>query len=215
MSPKNANRHLPPNRYRQAGKNDRVSKMINMDKQYEKIFNPQIVRKNLILSSLYLTAFELLNSSIIERIKTFYTIDVKNGQLVPSQEYLTKIVQNKIDGKENLFLSSCLWLIENNVIDESEFDEINKIKAQRNDIAHRITELIINIDKELNLDLFLKIKKYLTRIENWWIVDFELTLNPEYDNKTVKKENVTSGREILLNHLLSIAFQDENYQSKK
>ena len=186
-----------------------------MDKQYEKIFNPQIVRKNLILSSLYLTAFELLNSSIIERIKTFYTIDVKNGQLVPSQEYLTKIVQNKIDGKENLFLSSCLWLIENNVIDESEFDEINKIKAQRNDIAHRITELIINIDKELNLDLFLKIKKYLTRIENWWIVDFELTLNPEYDNKTVKKENVTSGREILLNHLLSIAFQDENYQSKK
>lgn len=180
-----------------------------MDKQFEKIFDPSIVKKNLILSSLYLTAFELLNSSIIERIRTFYTTEIKNGKLIPTQEYNCKVVQRKIEGKENLFNSSCLWLVKNKVISIDEYEEIKNIKEHRNDVAHRIQEIIVDIEKDINLNYFLRIKELLRKIENWWILEFEVTLNPDFDNKKIKNDEVTSGRELLLNHLISIVFEDK------
>jgi len=40
-------------------------------------------------------------------------------------------------------------------------------------------------------------------------LEFEVTLNPDFDNKEIKNDEVTSGRELLLNHLISIVFEDK------
>ncbi len=179
-----------------------------MDKQFKKIFDPKIVKQNLILSSLFLTAFELLNSSIVDRVRSFYTNEIKNGKMIPAQEYKTKVLERKIDGKENLFNSSCLWWVEENVISKDEYEELKEIKDHRNDIAHRIQEIIVDIDKDVNISYFLRIKELLRKIENWWVLEFEVTMNPDFDNVEINKNEFTSGKELLLNHLISIAFED-------
>ena len=40
----------------------------------EDFLNPEILRPKLIVASIYITAFELLKSTIVERIRSFYTL---------------------------------------------------------------------------------------------------------------------------------------------
>ena len=59
--------------------------------KYEKILNPEIVKNNLMLSSLYLSAFEILKFSIIGRIESSFATDYnKEGNPIQSSQYKNK-----------------------------------------------------------------------------------------------------------------------------
>jgi len=189
-------------------------------KDFEKLFNPEILKKNLIRSSLYLTAFELLKYAIEQRIKGFLCIGQEmdeNFEYFNCQDYKDKIVNRRIpqlNNNKNVYYSSCLWLKEANVITEDEVEELQKIRLHRNKIGHEIPKLMIDCDHEINLDLFESIKRLFTKIEQWWIVEFEMPANPEYDNfdyDSLDMNEVKSGNMILLNYLIDVV----KYEIKK
>lgn len=41
-------------------------------KSWENFLNPEVLRPNLIMASLYIAAFEMLKDTIVERIRDFY-----------------------------------------------------------------------------------------------------------------------------------------------
>jgi hypothetical protein len=192
-------------------------------KDIEKLLNPGIIKKNLIRSSLYLTAFELLKYAVEQRIKSFLCIGQEmdeNFEYLNCQNYKDKIVNRiipQLNNNKNVYYSSCLWLKEADAITEYEVEELQKIRLHRNKIGHEMPKLMIDSDHEINLDLFESIKRLLTKIEQWWIVEFEMPTNPDYDNfdyDSLDMNEVNSGNMILLNHLIDIVkneMKNENH----
>jgi hypothetical protein len=110
-----------------------------------KLLNPDAVKSNLILSSLYLTAYELLKDAIIENIRGFFPFEYKDGKAVLDEQYKDQVVRVHKD----LMNASCLWLQRNGVITEGEVEEIKNIRKHRNQIAHELPKLLG--DADLNL----------------------------------------------------------------
>ncbi len=197
--------------------------MKNSRKNFEKLFNPEIIKRNLIRSSLYLTAFELLKYAIEQRIKDFLCIGQEmdeNFEYLNCQDYRDQILNRKIpqlNNNKNVYYSSCLWLKEANAITEDEVEELQKIRLHRNKIGHEIPRLIIDSDHEINLFLFESIKRLLTKIEQWWIVESEMKLNPEYDNfdyDSLDMNEGESGQMVVLNYLIDVVkheMKNENH----
>jgi hypothetical protein len=186
-------------------------------KEYEKFLNPDIVKKNLIRSSLYLTAFELLKYSVEKRLKNFLCMREEideNFERKNSQKYRDEVLNRRIpelNNNKNTYFSSCLWLHENGVISEDEVQELQRIRLHRNIIGHELPKLMIDPGHEINLELFKSIRKLLTKIEQWWIVEFEMPVNPDYDNfdyDNLDLNDVKSGNMIMLNHLIELVEEE-------
>ena len=89
----------------------------------------------MIMASIYIVAFEILKSSIVKRIKDFYThgFDV-------DPVYKTEVLSKN----RSEVYASLEWLKENGAICEDDIVRFGEIKDCRNLIAHEITRLLMD-----------------------------------------------------------------------
>jgi len=173
-------------------------------KKYDNLLNPQAVKNNLVFSSLYLSAYELLKSSIIERIESFFATDYnKEGKPILTSQYKKEVLGLH---KYKLAASS-LWLEKMEVITEDDVRKIDEIRKHRNKIAHDLPNVLVE-GFEPHLDYFMEIRRLLEKIEIWWIQNFEIPINSDYDGIEIKDEDIRPGPVIILDHLISIVFSD-------
>jgi hypothetical protein len=182
----------------------------------EKVSNPILIKRNLLIASLFITSFEILRNTIIDKIKGFLCLNLEinnNGlnNFKISKEYKKQILErnipfvNKKNKDYHLFISSCLWLKDNNIINENDMDDLEKIRNHRNKIAHEPLKLLVDDNVNINLELLNKSKELLAKIEKRWIIYFELTLNSEFDSQIVNEDNIYPGLTIFVNYLFEIA----------
>ena len=173
------------------------------------------------VASLFVTSFEMLKTSIQDRIKSFLCLNAtlnEQGELEfdESEDYKTQVSKREIlgiNGKKlsvsyHLFYSSSLWLKESDAITQDDFDEIEKIRKHRNLIAHEPLKLLVDDNFNVNIELLRKSKELLTKIEKWWIIEVEIPLNPDFDGKKIDESEVLSGSMIFLNYLMEIANEE-------
>lgn len=178
-------------------------------------FKPETIKKNLTLASLYLTAYELLKSSVINRIKYFYGFEL-DGQfnlVTRKNKFLNKYKKEVETLAKYPLKASCLWLEENGVINKKEVKEIDNIRKHRNKIAHELPVLLIEKKLNINLSYFYKMRELLNKIEIWWILNYEIIINPdmsEVKTDNLKPEDVRPGTVILLDYLIQIVEEDYN-----
>ncbi len=178
------------------------------DMDREKFFNTKEIKKNLIDVSLYFSFFEILNNTIVERIADFYNNEFRDGKSITSDKYKEEIINREFNGKSNIFLASCHWLIENNVISQDEFEIITQIKEHRNRIAHDLTKFLFDSEYEINKDLFNQIKTLTIKIVRWWITEVEIPTNPDFDGQEINADEIIPGQEILLDYIFNVANTD-------
>ncbi len=176
-----------------------------VDKDWKKFFNPKEIKNNLIDASLYLSFYEMLNSVIVDKIADFFNMEFKDGKFITSEKYKDTIINRKINGKTNIFLSSCLWLIDNGVISQDEYDLIIRIKEHRNRIAHDLPKFLFDSEYIIDKDLFNQIKNLTLKIEKWWIVEVEIPTNPDFDYLEIDIEKIVPGQEFFLDYIFKIA----------
>lgn len=187
----------------------------------ESLLNPNQTKQNLLVASLVLAGFELLKTTIEDRVKAFLCkVKIKeNGKLeyIMTQDYKSEVSERKIPGIDkkrhkdyHLFYSSCLWLKEMKAINEKDIDDLEKIRKQRNDIAHNLVNLLIDDDSNINFDLLKKIQQLLLKIEKWWIVEVELS-DPYYIKFEIDENNIQTGLTILLDYLIMIALAEKSH----
>jgi hypothetical protein len=99
---------------------------------------------------------------------------------------------------------SCLWLVDNKVIDGDEIEAIERITKHRNDIAHELPYFLISLDLDVNLDYLNRIADLFSKIDGW---QSELTRSIEPDPK-IREQKWYSGRSLLLSQILSAALAD-------
>jgi len=180
-----------------------------------KISNPNLLKSQLTVSSLYITGYEFLKNSIIEKLKGLICSNSKlsnEGKLIFIENSDYKKIKNKkhtaLEGNSNEFYSCCEWYMDRGIISTFEFDELQKIRKFRNDIAHRLPELLIDDSKTFEIELFNSLLKFISKIEKYWVLEFEIPINPDYDNKEINEDEVSTGVIILMEYLVNIAKEE-------
>lgn len=131
---------------------------------WEKLLDRQTLRTNLLLASLYLTAYELLYGTVVDRIRCFFIPGFVDGVDDPilQEKYLEVKRLNK-----NLLLASCQWLEQNGAISVDDITVVKRIRYHRNELAHELPNLLSNVDREISFEYLQQTRRLLRKIETW------------------------------------------------
>lgn len=173
---------------------------MSTSKQWESFLTPEITHERLISSSIFITAFELLKESIIGRIKDFYSDGLPSDENVVSEEYKERVLSKN---KSTLY-APLAWLTESEVIDEADLDTFEQLKGIRNKLAHELPSHVLGVS-EFSISGHLEKALFLLRkIEVWWVVNFELAINPDYDDQEIDEEGIVPGPVLMMQIMLEV-----------
>lgn len=171
-----------------------------------KIFDEKLVKKYLNNASLFLLAWEMLKSVIIDNLKNFIcmnweTIDGKLVQ-IESEDYKKRVLSLDPDRLK----ASCMYSMQMEIITEDDYKEILRLRNARNEIAHELTKILLDDGFHINDQDILSMKNLIGKIDQWWIVNVEAATDPdvlEMDQDAIDWDSVASGRMVVLRYLLS------------
>ncbi|MCX7297136.1 MAG: hypothetical protein NTU64_09710 [Hyphomicrobiales bacterium] len=162
------------------------------------------------LLSLLLIYYELLKSKIIDRTKSFlsdkFSID-DNGEIVtePSDKYL-----DLIRGKGE-FRACRDYHLRLGAITTDDDLLIDKFSAERNRCAHEVLKILLD-DRatEIDFELLFGGVALFNKIDNWWIVKFEMEIDPDFLPEGADREKAEKGaaslQAIILANLIAKLF---------
>ena len=189
----------------------------------DKLLVQEKLRLNLLLSSLYLAAFEILKSAIIDGTKDFFIyqnevteedVEELKKKIDPSlanrfrESYVKAVAryENEVGIKlENRDLKglipSCKWLQKQEVLTEKDIESVRNIREHRNEVAHELPTLLISKDFDVNLDHFQQIRQLLHKVDVFWARN-DLLIDPttleEVDTFDIPDNEIMSGRVAIL-----------------
>ncbi|MBN7769829.1 hypothetical protein KUV44_17620 [Marinobacter daepoensis] len=178
--------------------------MSESSRRWEDFLNPEILKTKLISASIYLAAFEILKDSIIERIETFFTDGFGPQGNILSPEYETEV---KSIHKSKV-RASLEWLKEQEAITAEDIEAFDKIRESRNEVAHEMPNLLGGESSVDFAQQFERMVALLRKIEVWWIVNFELAINPDFQDAEIDEDGIIPGPLLTLQLMLEIALGD-------
>lgn len=187
--------------------------MDSYKEQWANILDPEILKNNLEFLSLYISLYEKLEDTIISRIKDFYTT-IDFNEIEYNNEVLNLYDHKKcpkINKQCKSLISSLIWLLNSNVITESDINLISELKKERNKLTHEMFDLLNQgLPKDVHRR-FLAMIGLFNQIEKWWIVEVEIPTSCEFDNPNeIDYDNVMSGYMIILHIIMNIAIKNSN-----
>ena len=177
------------------------------NKQWEQFLSPEVTRDRLISGAMYITAYELLKDSIVGRIRDFYISGFSEGKEIVSEEYQSRVLSRK----KSVLYASLDWLLESEVIDQADLVVFERVKTARNSIAHEFPELVLGGRDQHVGERFLEVASLLRKIEVWWVVNFELAINPDYNDVEVDEEKIIPGPVLMLQLMTDVISGNTEY----
>lgn len=182
-------------------------------KDLKKITTSEIQKRNLILSSLIIAAYERLKYVIVDRPKEFFTFTVDSFKSITevSDEFEDDLKEIRIElskaERRNSFTVMAHWFKKQDALDGRDVETLDKIRVYRNELAHELSKFLIDSDFEVDVDYLFYMREIVEKIDVWWIKEVEAPVHPDIDSKAIHKADITSGNVLLLDHLLSIALE--------
>lgn len=177
---------------------------------WERFLNPDTLRSNLIVASIFLSAYEILRQSIVERIRDFYSSGFDSSGVTVDPRYEAEVLCKN----RSPVYASLAWLKESEAIEEVDVAAFDGIRQTRNEIAHEVTQMLTRGIPNDYLMRFQEMVSLLAKIEKWWIVNVEIPTDPDFDGKEIDEEGIMPGPVITIRLLLDIALgseQDSKY----
>jgi hypothetical protein len=170
-----------------------------------KLLNPASLKRNLIVASLFLAAYETLTSSIVDQIRKFFTFSYdENGPVVDDSYTEGVLALDKHPDR-----ASVLWLKEQGVISEDDVKLIDEVRKHRNELAHNLPRFITDSEANVNYRLLEAVYQLVTKIDRWWISEVEIPTAPDYHDKQVDPSKIQSGSMVFLQIILNVALGEE------
>ncbi len=142
-----------------------------------KFLNPEELYKNFLLSSLFITTHNLLKSSIVGRIRSFYNCRFDSTGWHTGIDYEQKVLS--LDDKKDVLRSSINWLFDMQIIDELDKETIEKARRHRNDLAHEMLKYLSDVKHEIDIELLQSMRDLIDKIERWFIFEVEIPTEPD------------------------------------
>ncbi len=89
--------------------------------------------------------------------------------------------------------SSLYWLKENNVLDDKDIKLFTQAKDTRNILAHETPRILFEGPPDNMSEYLLSMVYLLKKIETWWIVNFLLPTNENFDGMLINEEDIIPG----------------------
>jgi hypothetical protein len=171
--------------------------------KWERFLDPEVLRPNLILASIYIAAFEVLKNSIIERIRDFYVSGFDENGWIVLPEYKDTVLSKD----KSPTYASLKWLKESEAINDDDIQKFNKIKEHRNLLAHEITKMMMEGLPSEFTERFNDMVALLDKIERWWIINIEIPTNPDFDGKhdEIDESGIVPGPIMSLRMMIDVA----------
>lgn len=169
--------------------------------RWERFLDPNVVRPSLFLATMFITTFEILKNSVVDRIRDFYTNGFDQNGPVVGADYQHKVVSRN----KSILYASLEWLREHEAIDQSDLEIFERLKKTRNQLAHQLFDVVTGqaeSDHEVQFDVLVEL---LRKIEVWWVVNVEIATNPDYDGQEIDEEGIVPGAILSLQMLIQVA----------
>ena len=169
--------------------------------RWERFLDPDVVRPSLFLATMFITTFEILKDAIVDRIRDFYSIGWgENGAIIGSQYQQEVIWRNK-----SVLYASLGWLREQDAIDDADLKTFEQLKKIRNQLAHQLFSVVTGQTESDHTAHFPVLVGLLRKIEVWWVVNVEISTNPDCDGKDVDESSIVPGALLSLQMLIEVA----------
>jgi hypothetical protein len=170
---------------------------------------PEHVNRRLHQVSLYLVAWETLRSSVLDRVRGFYTDRWSfddNGKMVgePSAEYRERVISKN---PKDEFHAACLWLKELKAFNDGDLDIIGLARRHRNQITHGIVDFITTGEQEISRDVLHGIYGIVKKLDIWWLTEIDMATQDDWteeDCKAAREGKAIGGYSMLLELILPI-----------
>ena len=177
---------------------------------WERVLHPETLKTNIITASIFSMAFEMLKSSIIEKIEGFFINGFDENGMIVSPEYKEKVLSLN---RSQLY-ASLKWLQDMDAIDDEDLKKFEHIKRCRNTLAH---EMLTFTSSGVEFDVaetFKEIIALLRKIEIWWFENLEMAIDPEAYPEDLDLDQVIPGPVWSLQMLIDVALGPEDEARK-
>jgi hypothetical protein len=171
------------------------------EEQWERFLDPEVLRPSLFMATIFITTFEILKNSIVDRIRDFYSIGWSKEGSTVSPEYKAKVL---LRDKSPVY-ASLNWLHENQVINDDDLETFETLKVTRNLVAHQLFDIVTGQAKSNHTEQFQVLVELLRKIEVWWVVNVELATDSDYADAEVDEDGIVPGAILSLQMLLEVA----------
>jgi hypothetical protein len=168
---------------------------------WERFLNPEVLRPNLMLASIYIATYEILKDSIISRIKDFYATGFDGVNDIIDPRYNSDVLSKS---KSPLY-ASLEWLKESQAITDDDVDLFDRVKKYRNDIAHEISRMLSEGLPADFAECFNDMISLLSKIEKWWIINVEMQIDPDLMKMEVTEDQIIPGPIASLKIMIDVA----------
>jgi hypothetical protein len=175
--------------------------MTDHNEHWERFLDPEVVRPSLFMATMFITVFEILKNSIVDRIRDFYSIAWSEDGNAISPEYASNVLSRK----KSAVYASLSWLLEQEAINEADLAIFEQLKSTRNLLAHRLFDVVTGQAASTHQEQFAALVELLRKIEVWWVVNVELATNPDYDGQEVDEAGIVPGPILSLQMLMQVA----------
>jgi len=113
-------------------------------KSWEKFLNPESLRSNIKLISLFICIFEMFKDGMVDKPKMLFanmeSFDVEQGKIVyeVSDGYKKEVLSRS----KYLDEATLLWFKDNDGIDDVDIEIYHKIRKYRNELTHNMIEFL-------------------------------------------------------------------------
>lgn len=160
-----------------------------------------VLRRNLTRASMFLVAFELLKSDIIDGVRELYLCSYMAGK----PGYDERAYQAEVSAlAPHRFDACCRWLVGMGAIDDVGLQTLQRIREHRNAIAHELPRYIGDPAFEVDMDLLHLTRYYVGVLGRFW-GGIELETDPSEDAEPTEVMSIRSWGMVLLEHVITIA----------
>jgi len=175
-----------------------------------KALDPRAVRSNLLLAGLLLTAYELVRSTIVDKVRSFFCWEYRGAKLIDSDEYRDHVISRH----EDRLHASCLWLQDMGALEQRDLTTIGNARKHRNALAHELPRFLADARKHVDSELLAEMQEVLAKVGRWFIREVEIPSDPQCDGKTIDDSDILSGNSLLLQVLIDAAIGSPGRASK-
>ena len=177
---------------------------------WEQVLHPDTLKTNIIIASIFSMAFEMLKSSIVEKIENFFTNGLDENGPIVSSEYKEEVLSLN----RSPLYASLQWLQNMDAINDEDWKKFEHIKSCRNTLVH---EMLAFASSGVDFDVaeaFEEMVSLLRKIEIWWFENFEMAIDPEAYPEDLDVKEVIPGPVWSLQMLIDVALGPEEEARK-
>jgi hypothetical protein len=140
-------------------------------------FHPELIRFRLMECGLYMAVWEMLKISVVDKVRSFYSFEFRDGEFVPSDEYRDRVLskaRHRLD-------ASLEWLAEVDAIGKDDIATVHAIRHHRNEIAHELPVFAISWESAVDIALLVQARDLVHKLDNFWA---RVELEGDPDGKT-------------------------------